>query len=233
MPQYDASDIRRGMLPPAEMINDLQQAAEEATRISGVGANQYPAAGLQLLPPDVESERIWMIITGHGSSSSSDASGSSSSGGSSGAVSNRYSWVQGVAVIQDDGEESVEVDPSGLTGTSDINPAIEVNFRQDVPEGARVRGYLSASKNAWHFVYGGTASESSGKKKFIVDCENGTIDIFDSDDPPITPDDPDEPDSSGSSHPFPPPQPDDDPTREDTPDGNGPDPFDDIYLGGT
>lgn len=213
MPQYDASDIRRGMLPPAEMINDLQQAAEEATRISGVGANQYPAAGLQLLPPDVETERIWMIIIGHGSSSSSDASGSSSSDSGTGQVSNRYSWVQGMTVIQDNGEESVEVDPSGLSGTSDINPAIEVNFRQDVPEGARVRGYLSPSKNAWHFTYGGTPSESSGKKKFIIDCENGTIDIFDSDDDPTI--DPDPPSGDSSSRQPPIGNDDPDPERND------------------
>lgn len=228
MPQHDAKDIRRGHLPPADMFNELQQAAAEATRIDGVGVSQYPAAGMQILPPDIESERIWIIITGHGSSSSSDASsGSSSSGGNTGAVSNRYSWVQGVAIIQDNGEESIEVDPAGLTGTSDSNPAIEVNFRQDVPEGARVRGYLSASKNAWHFVYGGNASESSGKRRFVLDCENGTIDVLPNDDGPIVPDDPDMPppgSSSSNSHPFPPPTTDDDPTRSGDDGGGNPPP---------
>lgn len=232
MPQHDAKTIRRGNLPPADVFNDLQQAAAEASRVDGVGVTLYPEAGMQLLPADVETERIWIIITGHGSSSSSDASsGSSSSGGNTGAVSNRYSWVQGVAIINDRGEESIEVDPSGLTGTSDNNPAIEVNFRQDVPEGARVRGYLSASKNAWHFVYGGQATESSGKKRFIVDCERGTIDVLpDPGNGGIEPKSPTSNSSTTSSNPIVPKT--DNPTG-DPPAGNRPPPFDDIYLGGT
>ena len=163
MTNYEPTDVRRGQLPSAELMNDLQAAAAQASRAGGYGMVQYPDGNV-FLPPDLD--EIWIIITGQGSGSGRGGSGTSGTGEND----NYYEWTQGQVVIDDAGNESVEVDPSGLYGTQQQNPAIEVNGSTSVPDGYICRAYLSPSKNAWHFVYGGAGGNSSS----MVTCPDGS-----------------------------------------------------------
>ena len=158
--------IRRGQVPPADLINQIGQQAEASSEQAGYGVVNYPH-GTQFLPPDIE--EIWVVISGQGSGS---GRGSSLSGSSD----NYYAGNQGMVVIDSNGDESVIVDPSGLVFTEDINPLIEVNRSTVVPAGYVTRAYLSPSKNAWHFVFGGDASSGSGSggTSGTIDCGDGS-----------------------------------------------------------
>lgn len=171
MPDFSPEHVRRGTLPPAELMVAMQDALHAATRRGGAGIARYPDGDI-LLPPDIDN--MWIIISGQGSSSSSDVSQGSTSSGSTTAAgtTNRYRWNQIVIRIDPDGTESAEIDPSGLSGTQDVNPAIELKGNTKVPQGAIVRAWLSPSQNAWLFVYHGAAT---GDMTFTVDCAAGTI----------------------------------------------------------
>lgn len=165
MPQFDAPDIRRGLLPSANVFNAMKNEVEAASRVEGHGVHQMPH-GTQFLPPDIV--EIWMIIGGQGSGSGANASNN-----------NRYTWQQGVEVADEDtpGNERIIVDPSGLYGDEELNPAIEVTGLTDVPSGAIVRGYLSSTKNAWYFVYGGATGNGSGSGNgnlITITCGDGS-----------------------------------------------------------
>jgi hypothetical protein len=201
----DNKEIRRGQMPPADMINEIMDLAQASTEQAGYGVIKYPG-GTQHLPPDIE--EIWIMVTGQGSSSSSDVSagntssnfipnsapgsgasdpgttsatgsGSSSSSATDAAHDNRYAWNQTMVLIDANGIENHVIDPSGLSGTQDSNPAIEVNSRTDVPEGFITRAFLSPSRNSWHFTYPGGGSTSSGQFCFEADCAAGTINVVD------------------------------------------------------
>jgi len=166
MANYDPQTVRRGQIPPSEMMMELQDSVDQASRAGGYGMVQYPG-GNQFLPPDIE--EIWAIVEGQGSGSYY-GSGSGDAGSD-----NRYAWSQGMVVIADNGNETIEVDPSGNSGTQDINPLIEVNGNADVPEGYICRAYRSASGNAWHFVFGGEAGSGSGNEQWSFDCDTGLL----------------------------------------------------------
>lgn len=197
-------ELRKGQFAPAGLVNEISDQAEAANEQAGYGMIKYPG-GSQFLPPDIE--EIWIQTVGRGSSSSSDvssaqsssqfipnsapgsgasdpgsssttsASGSTSSASSGSIKDNRYAWNQTMVVIDSNGIETHIIDPSGLSGTQDSNPAVEVNNRTDVPEGFICRAYLSPSKNAWHFTYPGLPTSSSGLLRMVVDCAAGTITI--------------------------------------------------------
>lgn len=168
MTNYEPTPVRRGQLPPAEMVNDLQAAAAQASTGGGFGMVQFPGGNV-FLPPDIE--EIWIIITGQGS-------GSGRGGVMSGtpiSQDNYYAWRQVQIVIDDYGNETAEEDPSGLFGNENSNPAIELNGSIDVPEGVVVRAYLSPSRNAWHFIWNGEESSGSGSgagNRYRITCNS-------------------------------------------------------------
>lgn len=168
--------VRRGQLPPADLINQLEDRAEATQNVGGPGVAQY-ADGAQFLPPESDDHEKWIIIFGSGSSSSSSSSQAGGVSSSPTQKSNRYNWYESMTVIDANGLESVIVNPSGLSGTSELNPAIEIQNRLDVPEGAITRAYLSPSRNAWHFTYNGPVSTSSSPLQLTIDCANGNISV--------------------------------------------------------
>jgi len=164
MANYDPQTVRRGHIPPSDMMMEMQDAVDQASRAGGYGMVQYPG-GNQFLPPDVE--EIWAIVSGQGSGSYY-GTGSGNAGSD-----NRYAWNQGMVVIAANGNETIEIDPSGTSGTQDVNPLIEVNGATDVPSGYVTRAYRSPSGNAWLFVFGGEVGSGSGGG-MTVTCSDGT-----------------------------------------------------------
>lgn len=111
-------------MPPADLINTITDLAEASTEQAGYGVIHYPD-GTQHLPPDIE--EIWMMVTGRGSSSSSEVSASSSS--SSGFIPDS---APGSGASDPGSGAAAASSGSSSSGSSDSTPSNRYAWNQTV-----------------------------------------------------------------------------------------------------
>ncbi len=115
-------------------VDALQQANPSDGGTVGIGID---AGGTQLR--DWSTQTILAVITGHG-------------------TRNSYAWKE---VFLSGSTGLFEDVPNGLTGTTDINPAFEINQRFDVDIGTRVELWPNYGPEPyWTFVFGGLVGTS-------------------------------------------------------------------------